>query len=655
MAEEQKQRSTPDPGEPVEAAGDALRLALERLPIAVAVHRSGRALFANEAFLRLLRFTDPRELQGLSITEDLVAPESRDAVRRRFENRAKGLPVADVNELTALRRDGSTIPVLVQAAPILLADGPARVMAVTDVTEARRASHELRTAHENLRKVFQMAPVLLSITDLSTGAYLDVNDMALRVSGYAREEVLGRTAEELGWLDAATRSQLVERLHDRGSVDAQEMTFRARDGRSLAGLCNAEIIERDGRQALLTATVDITALKEAEREREALRAQYTQAQKMEAVGQLAGGLAHDLNNLLTVMLGFGALITGMAPEDEVVREGAEEITRAAQRAAALTRQLLAFSRRQVFQPTAVDLGELLADMKQLVRHAVRENIAVQIEPTEGVGLVMADRGQIEQVVLNLVVNARDAMPDGGTLTLSTANVEVGGEAPVPAPGMQPGRYVTLTVRDTGTGMDDATKARIFEPFFTTKPAGHGTGLGLASVHGIVTQSGGHVALETAPGRGTTFCIYLPRFGGPRAAPRAAATAHEPRPRGRGEKILLVEDDSQVRRALRQMLAAGGYDVLDFGEPADALALAEREAGLRLAVCDVVMPSMNGRELVERLHRIRRLPVLYVSGYAQDVVDRHAALQPGVELLTKPVLPAVLLDRVAALLEAPRAP
>jgi signal transduction histidine kinase/CheY-like chemotaxis protein len=378
--------------------------------------------------------------------------------------------------------------------------------------------------------------------------------------------------------------------------------------------------------------------------------QLEQAQKMDAIGRLAGGVAHDFNNLLTVILGrTDILLHPLKPEDPM-RRGIELIQRTAGRAADLTRQLLAFSRKQVLEPVVLDLSAVTTDMKDLLGRLIGEDIALLTTPTPGLGRVKADRGQVEQVIMNLAVNARDAMPQGGRLILETANVDLDDEYVRRHVGSRPGPHVMLAVADTGTGIPREIQAQIFEPFFTTKEQGKGTGLGLATVYGIVKQSGGYIEVDSEPGQGTTFRIYLPRLDV--AAVTVDRNARPAAVAGGTETILLVEDEEGVRELARDILRASGYTVLEARNGAEALLLCERHQGpLDMLLTDVVMPRMSGRELAERLAPLRPdLSVLYMSGYTDDAVIRHGVLGAGTAFLQKPFTPAALVQRVRETLD-----
>ncbi len=375
-----------------------------------------------------------------------------------------------------------------------------------------------------------------------------------------------------------------------------------------------------------------------------------QAQKMEAVGQLAGGIAHDFNNLLTGILSFSDLVLQELRPGDPIRSDIEQIRHAGQRAAALTRQLLAFSRRQVLQPKVLSLNTILADLSAMLRRLAGGGITLDIVPDPGLWYVMADPGQLEQVLVNLIVNARDAMPRGGRLDITTANCRVATDGPERAGGVKPGAYATFSVTDTGIGMDIATQARIFDPFFTTKEAGGGSGLGLSSVYGIVEQSGGHITVESAPGRGSTFTVYLPRHSEPGAAVLSAVDRRSLP--GGSETILLVEDETSVRTSARRLLERHGYSVVEARHGVEALELAERPGRhFDLVVTDVVMPEMGGRELVERLRaRHPSLKVLFMSGYTERAISVDGTMPPGTGFVEKPFTVEQLIRRLRKILD-----
>ena len=387
-------------------------------------------------------------------------------------------------------------------------------------------------------------------------------------------------------------------------------------------------------------------------ERRGLEAQLQQAQKMEAVGQLAGGIAHDFNNLLTVITSYGAMVMADLPRESPHTNDVQEILNAANRASSLTRQLLAFSRRQVLQPNVLDLNALTGNLEKMLRRLLREDIQLVTQFDPQLALVNADAGQLEQVIVNLVVNARDAMSRGGRISIETSNVTLGeGYGPMHA-NASPGPYVLLAVSDTGKGMDKATQAHIFEPFFTTKPVGQGTGLGLSTVYGIVKQSGGYVWVYSEMDRGTTFKIYLP------AVPMGANAAEGERESlpplaGGPERILLVEDEPNVRRIARRILERNGYTVLEAANGTEALRVLERrQEPIALVLTDLVMPEMGGRELASRLRIVSPTSrVLFMSGYTEDAVLRQSVMEPGSVFLDKPFTFETLIRKVREALAA----
>ena len=507
--------------------------------------------------------------------------------------------------------------------------------------ERKRGEEALRASEAHHRTILENIGDAVFIAD-PQGRYLDVNPRACELTGYSRDELLQLTVSDT--YPAQDRDAAALRIVDvaGGRAAVTERPLLRKDGAILVVESNARRLS-DGR--LLGAVRDIT-------ERKRLEEQLRQAQKMEAVGRLAGGVAHDFNNVLTAIFGYADLLNEELPEGHQARQDLDEIRKAAQRASSLTRQLLAFSRQQVLQPMVLSLNDLVEDIQNMLVRLIGEDVQLRLGLSPSAGNVRADAGQIQQVLMNLVVNARDAMPTGGKLLVETANTELTEQYAEAHQPVAPGAYVMLAVSDTGSGMDAETKARIFEPFFTTKEKGRGTGLGLSTVYGIVKQSGGYVWVYSEPGRGTTFKIYLPRVDEP--AEPLAPPQREARTLTGTEIILLAEDDEMLRPLSKGLLERLGYRVLEAENAIRALALADAHAGpIHLLVADVVMPGGSGRELARRLANSRPdTRVLYVSGYTDDAIVHHGMLEPGLNFLQKPFTPAALARKVRDVLDAP---
>jgi len=484
----------------------------------------------------------------------------------------------------------------------------------------------------------------------SDGSILYGSPATTRLLGYDLSEFVGRNAMELIHPDdrAAVLVSLQEAMvAPRARVQvAARVRHKNGSWRYLEGVFT-NLLDDPSVAAIVNNYRDVT-------DRRILEEQVMLSKKMEAIGRLAGGVAHDFNNILTAIGGYTDLLLADLPPDDHRRHDVEEIYQAAQRAAGLTQQLLAFSRRQVLQPKVIDLNALVPEIEKMLRRLIGEDILFATVLHPHLGNVRADPGQIEQVIVNLAVNARDAMPDGGRLTIETRNVELDAEYAVDHPTVKPGRYVMLAVTDSGVGMDEETKSRIFEPFFTTKVRGKGTGLGLATVYGIVQQTGGHIWPYSEPGRGTTMRVYLPRVDAPADAIEHPSDAAPDTLRG-NETILVVEDEAPVRAVTRQLLERNGYTVLEAPDGAAALALVDGAAGSRhidLLLTDVIMPGMSGRELADKLKARRpNVRVLFMSGYTDDAVVRHGMLEPGLAYLEKPFRPPMLLKKVRGVLQS----
>ena len=525
-------------------------------------------------------------------------------------------------------------------------------LVLSDITEGKRAEAELREAQQRFEKLFRHNPALMALSSLPGQEFCDANDVFLDTLGYSRDEIIGRTVVELGLFpDAAKQIASTDKIRAEGRVKDVELQVRRKDGSILDGLFSGELIADQGRQYLLTVMRDVTDLKKAEAKNVKLEAQFAQAQKMESVGQLAGGVAHDFNNLLMGIMGYAELCRDNIAPDHLIREYLDEITKEATRSAHLTHQLLAFARRQIIAPKVLDLNDIAEKILKLLRRLIGEDITIKWRPGLAIWPVKMDPSQIDQILANLAVNARDAIGGEGWIAIETTNATLDQSYCSEHPGTLPGDYTLLTFSDTGCGMDPKTLAHIFEPFFTTKPVGKGTGMGLATVYGIVKQNEGLVDVCSELGKGTTFKIYLPRYVTEEVI-QATAEAKRDHPRG-SETILLVEDEKSVRVTTGLFLESLGYTLLVAETPEQALRLvAEHSGEIHLLITDVVMPGMNGRDLANRLAELRpMIKRLFVSGFTADIIAQRGILDNGVNLLTKPFSREQVARRIRDLLDS----
>ena len=630
------------------AAEDALRRSEQRLRtvfdrmqlIGVELDADGRIAYCNDYFLAL---TDWRreEVLGADYLGKFLPPGS--PARKVFATalRTGDLPAYFRNAIVG--RDG--VRHEVEWNNTLLREADGRVTGLVsigqDVTEREQAEQELRRSEREFRGLVEHAPVGI-YRATRDNRFLTVNAALVRMLDYrSPEELLGLDIAHDVYADPAVRERLI-----RESPPQAEVVWKRRDGSQITvELTSHRIPSPDGEEVFEGVVVDVT-------QQRSLESQFRQAQRLEAVGRLAGGVAHDFNNILTAITGYSDLLLEELAPDDPKRVDVDEIRNAAQRAAALTRQLLAFSRKQMLQTRVLDLNAVVQALEKMLQRLIGEDIKLRFAPGSGLGAVRADAGQLEQVILNLAVNSRDAMPSGGQLTIETANVELDAAYAQEHAGAVPGRYVMLAVSDTGTGMDVETKAHLFEPFFTTKEQGKGTGLGLATVYGIVKQSGGYVWVYSEPGRGATFKIYLPRVDEP--VERAEASPDLSEVPGGSETVLLAEDDSAVREVVAGVLGQKGYRVLRAMDGQTAIEIARAQRGdLRLLITDMVMPGVTGRELAEVVTaEVPAVRVLFMSGYTDDAVVRHGVLDQGTPYLQKPFTPLALARKVREVLDRP---
>jgi PAS domain S-box-containing protein len=530
---------------------------------------------------------------------------------------------------------------------------PLRMVGVIqDITERRRATEDLRASEQRYRRIVETTSEGIWVIDAQSKTTF-MNLRMAEMLGYTVEEASKRALRDFmdadAWAGAETR--LAEGLT--GATGRYQSKLKKKDGSDLWVSINMNVLhDAEGRyDGALALVSDISEERRAAAALARTEEQLRHAQKMEAVGVLAGGIAHDFNNLLSVIIGYTTLVVNGLPPNDPAREDLEEVQKAADRSSTLTRQLLAFSRQQVLQPRILDFNQVVLGIEKMLQRLIGEDVTLALLCADRIGAVLADPGQIEQVIMNLVVNARDAMPKGGKLTIETSNVVLDEVYAKDHLGVKAGAYVMLAVTDTGIGMDAATKERIFEPFFTTKEKGKGTGLGLSTVFGIVQQSGGHIWVYSEPGNGTSFRIYLPIADAAANAALLSSTTPPTTLRGK-ESILLVEDDDQVRTIARKVLRQNGYTVLEAQNGGEAFLVSEdHSARIDLLITDVIMPRMNGRQLAKRLAQQRpEMKVLFMSGYTDNAIMQHGVLDSNVAYLQKPLTPEGLLRKVRSVLD-----
>lgn len=611
------------------------------------VDMEGRRLYNSLAYQKVLGYS-PEELKHSPAFEE-VHPEDRERVRAAAAE-AQRTGTGATLEYRIRHKDGSWRVLESTSSVICNSKGePEKLVIVNrDVTERKLASEALRTSEASFRSAIENAPYGIYRANAS-GQLLLVNPALQKMLGYESQSELLQTNLAAGiYRDARQHQALNEMFASQDGFTDREAEWKRKDGSHITARCTGRLVNgTKGEDSYYEVFVeDVT-------EKRVLERQLQMAQKMEAVGRLSGGIAHDFNNLLGVIIGYSQVLKRTLAPESAAFEHAEEIEKAGQRAASLTRQLLAFSRKQVLAPAILDLNALITDMEKMLPRLIGEDIRLTLKLDSSIGRVKADQSQIEQVVMNLAVNARDAMPHGGQLVIETANVTFDENYTRHHAGSRAGRYVMLSVEDTGSGMDAETLAHIFEPFFTTKERGKGTGLGLATVYGVVKQSEGYVWVDSEPGKGSSFKVHLPLVENsqPVQAVRPAVPSAET-VRG-SETVLLAEDADALRKLAQTLLERNGYRVLAAANGFEALAiLRQRGKRIDLLLTDVIMPGLNGRELATRMALLQPgLKVLYMSGYADSAIADHGALEPGTHLLHKPFTEEVLIRKVRQVLDA----
>jgi two-component system, cell cycle sensor histidine kinase and response regulator CckA len=600
----------------------------------------GRLLSANPAMARMFGFDSPGELiAGITYahSEACVDPTRRE----EFEHLLREHGVVKHFELQVKRKDGSTVWLWTNAQAVREGNTIVRYEGIfEDITDRKLLEDRLLQAQQKYRDIVENAVVGI-FQSTPEGRYISVNPAMANMLGYDSPEDLVASITDITeqvYVDSKAREELKRIAREQGVATNFECQAYRKDGSKMWLCANVRAISQNG------VVMRYEGMNQDVTQRKLLEDQLRQAPKMEAVGQLAGGIAHDFNNTLTIIAGYSDLLQMQLPVGNPSHRYAEEITKAGRRAGTLIRQLLAFSRKQVIQPVVLDLNAATREFEKMMHHLIAEDIEITLKRSPDLGRVRMDPGQVEQILMNLVVNARDAMPRGGKLCIETANAELDETYARQNVHVIPGSYVMLSVNDTGCGMDGETQLHIFEPFFTTKEAGKGTGLGLSTVYGIVKQNAGHIMVYSVLGKGTTFRLYLPRLDDaakPSPVSQAVKTIHVGT-----ETVLVVEDEEPLRILTRICLESNGYSVLDAPDAAVAIELAKKHRGhIDLLLTDVVLPGMSGRELAKCLTAQREVKVLYMSGYNNDLIDHRGILDRDTVLLEKPFTLHSLLTKV----------
>jgi two-component system, cell cycle sensor histidine kinase and response regulator CckA len=610
------------------------------------VDMEGNRIFNSLSYEKVLGYSLAELKTSSSFAQ--IHPDDVDRVRQAAEEARRtgvGLPL----EYRVRHKDGSWKMVESTASVISNSKGvPEKLVIVNrDVTERKRSAEALERSESSFRSVVEDAPYGIYRASIA-GDLLLVNLALQQMLGYdSREELLQANVGTHIYRHAPEHERFIRTVVQERYFKDVELEWKRKDGAPITVRCSGWPVRDEG------GTVNyLEVFAEDVTERRVLERQLRMAQKMEAVGRLSGGIAHDFNNLLGVIIGYSQVLKrSLGGANPLLFEHAEEIEKAGQRAVSLTRQLLAFSRQQVLEPVILNLNTLVSDMEKMLPRLIGEDVTLELNLDPALAQVKADHGQIEQVIMNLAVNARDAMLDGGKLTIQTANVELDLAYTRQHPGSRVGQYVVLAVSDTGTGIDPEIQSQIFEPFFTTKERDKGTGLGLATVYGVVKQSGGYIAVDSEKGKGACFSVYLPRVE--QTVPMAEIKSGAPANVRGSETVLLVEDAEPLRKLANMFLRDSGYNVLTAADGREALEVARSHSGpIHLLLTDVVMPGINGRVLAERLApRQPGMKVLYMSGYTDSFIAGHGVLEAGTHLLHKPFTQDVLARKVREVLDS----
>jgi PAS domain S-box-containing protein len=626
---------------------------LESSMVGIALVHNRIITKVNRRMAEMLGYT-PEEIEGRSPEMLHLCQENFVSFGEKYYWRLGEETILQV-EYPMRHKNGNTVWCLFSGRAVSPPDlGHGAVWVIDDITERKRTEEALRESEEKYRNLFENAPIGVFRTH-SSGTVVQVNSTMARILGFDSPRKVVGHYQDLGtelFVHPERRAELLAQLKENGFVENFEYAAKTRSGEPIWVSLTARKIPDGSEDSFLIEgfSMDITQRKKAEEEKRLLEEQFHQVQKMESIGRLAGGVAHDLNNLLSPILGYGEMLLEDASAHDPRRDSLEEIFRAGKRGQALVRQLLAFSRKQPLHFQPLDLNELVKGFQKLIRRTLREDIEIGFRLDPSIPRIKGDLGQIEQVIMNLAVNAQDAMPQGGNLQIETAPAEIDEAYAGQKRGVKPGRYAMLAISDTGFGMNSSTLAQLFEPFFTTKEKGKGTGLGMSTAYGIAKQHGGNIWAYSEPGLGTTIKVYLPAEGA--AADEKEATAAQNTAKNRGTAtILLAEDDSQVRNLAASILKREGYTVLVAENAGEGLAMGGGFGGdIDLLLTDVIMPDMNGKELFERLSPAQpRMRVLYMSGYTDDVIAHHGVIDEGVNFIEKPFTVHALVAKIAEIL------
>lgn len=600
-------------------------------------------LMMNRAGLDMIEADSFEQIKGHCVCP-IVTPPYREAFAALTRQVFQGHPGTLEFEIVGLK--GRHVWLETHAVPFRNEDDEiVSLLGITrDVTERKQAEQAIRESNERFAVAFNNAPIMMTINSLEDGTYLDINRQFTVVSGFSREEVIGRTSVELGWLSAADRQLMIDNLMREGRIQDYDLSLCAKSGKTIHCKYWGEIITFSGQKRLLSIAIDVT-------EHRSVEQQLFQAQKMESVGRLAGGVAHDFNNILMVIQTYSHLCLMEADPAEPSYSFLNEIGKATRRAADLTRQLLSFARKQAIAPKVVDLNDTVEGMLKMLQRMIGEDVQLIWQPAESLWKVNMDPSQIDQILANLCVNARDAIDNIGRIIIKTDKLRFDENNCAEHPDLKAGEYVLISVSDNGCGMDKETMEKIFEPFFTTKGAHQGTGLGLAMVYGIVKQNNGTIEVFSELGEGSTFRIYLPRFADEEPQTQKI-TADEPVEQGQGT-ILLVEDDPGILKLCAMTLEKSGYTVVAAHNGDEAVRLLKEYTGkIQLVVTDVIMPGMNGRDLTNCIQSLNpQIKCLFMSGYTADIIARHGVLDNDVNFIQKPFSMTDLATKVKEVLGA----